>query len=76
MVKRNLKKYTQDGNAASKKEHKPKTMCPKCDSFNTEYLGTDQYEYITYKFYNCSNCGCEFDKVITTRFEIINKCSS
>ena len=75
MVKRNLKKYIQNENAASQKKDKPKTMCPKCDSCNTKYLDTEHYDYTIYEFYTCSNCGCEFDKIITTSFEIKNKCS-
>ena len=57
-----------------KKNHKPRAICPKCDSCNTEYLGTEQYDYAIYEFYTCNSCGCEFDKIITTRFEIMNDC--
>ena len=72
MQKRNAKKYKQDINTALEKKQKQKIMCPKCNSFNTEYLGTEQYDRITYEFYNCNKCGCEFDRIITTRYEIMN----
>ena len=72
MQKRNTKKYKQDGNTALQKEQKQKIMCPKCDSFDTGYLDTEQYDYTTYEFYNCNKCGCEFDRIITTRYEIMN----
>lgn len=72
MQKRNTKKHKQDRNTASQKEQKQKIMCPKCDSFNTQYLDTEQYDHTTYEFCTCNKCRCEFDRIITTRYEIMN----
>ena len=51
-------------------KYKQKIFCPECDSSEIEYFGTENYDYITYEFYTCMKCGCEFDRVITIRYEI------